>query len=64
MEADEINGPTPENMAHFLEKIMRSKSPRYRYPAGPVSEKAAIALKKVMPTRLFEWLVMKYCSLL
>jgi NAD(P)-dependent dehydrogenase (short-subunit alcohol dehydrogenase family) len=63
MEADEMAGPPPTIVAHLLERIIASPSPRLRYPVGPVTEKLAIALKRVVPYRLFEWLLLKYYRL-
>jgi NAD(P)-dependent dehydrogenase (short-subunit alcohol dehydrogenase family) len=64
MEADETQGPSPVKVAYLLERIIESPSPRLRYPVGPVYEKVAITLKKVLPSRFFEWGLMKYYRLL
>ncbi len=63
MEADEQNGHTPEPVGHLLEKIINTPVPRLRYTAGPLFEKVAITLKKVLPPPLFEWVLMKYYKL-
>jgi NAD(P)-dependent dehydrogenase (short-subunit alcohol dehydrogenase family) len=60
MEADETSGPPPDKIAYLLERIINTPSPRLRYPIGPMSERIAITLKKVLPPRLFEWGVMAY----
>jgi NAD(P)-dependent dehydrogenase (short-subunit alcohol dehydrogenase family) len=64
VEADEMRGASPEKIASLIERIIRDPSPRLRYTTGPVLERAAVALKKVLPPRLFEWGVMKYYRLL
>jgi len=64
VEADETNGPSPDRIARLLGRIVNDPSPRVRYPIGPMSERAAIILKKVMPPRLFEWALMMYYKLL
>jgi hypothetical protein len=64
MEADERHGPPPEQVGQLVERIIQTPSPRLRYTVGPVSEKLAVGLKKVMPARLFEWGLMKYYQLL
>lgn len=64
MEADETRGPSPVKIAYLLERIIETPSPRLRYPVGPVSEKVAITLKKVLPSRFFGWGLMKYYRLL
>jgi NAD(P)-dependent dehydrogenase (short-subunit alcohol dehydrogenase family) len=63
MEADEMNGPTPEKIGPLLERIITTRSPKPRYRIGPASERLAVELKKVMPARLFEWAIMKYYRL-
>jgi NAD(P)-dependent dehydrogenase (short-subunit alcohol dehydrogenase family) len=60
MEADETSGPPPDKIAYLLERIINTPSPHLRYPIGPMSERIAITLKKVLPPRLFEWGVMMY----
>jgi NAD(P)-dependent dehydrogenase (short-subunit alcohol dehydrogenase family) len=64
IEADEADGPSPDRIAHLLERIINTPSPRPRYPIGPVYERLAIILKKALPSRLFEWGLMKYYRLL
>ena len=63
MEADEMNGPTPERISNLLERIITTKSPRLRYVIGPASEKLIIGLKKIILPGAFEWLLMKYYKL-
>ncbi len=60
MEADETHGPSPEQIGYLLERIITKKSPRLRYMIGPVSEKLVVGLKKILPSRLFEWAIMMY----
>lgn len=60
MEADEMKGPSPEKIGYLLEKIITTRSPRLRYMVGPASEKIAVELKKVMPSKLFERAIMWY----
>jgi len=64
MEADETKGPTPERIGHLLAHIITMKSPRLRYMAGPLSEKLAVELKKILPFKWFEWAIMKYYRIL
>lgn len=64
METDENRGSSPANIAYLLEHIIDSPSPHLRYTVGPVSERVAIALKKTLPSFLFEWVLMKYYKLL
>ena len=60
MEADEMGGAEPEQVARQLERIILSRSPRLRYAVGPLFERVAIHLKKVVPARFFEWALMTY----
>ncbi|MHB0859550.1 MAG: SDR family oxidoreductase [Anaerolineae bacterium] len=59
METSEQQGPTPEIVAHLLERIIHSPSPRLRYTIGPFSQRLAADLKKLLPGRLFEWIMIK-----
>lgn len=59
IEEDERNGTPPERVAHLLGRVIQHPSPRLRYRVGSLPEKAAAALKSVIPSRLLEWIVMK-----
>jgi NAD(P)-dependent dehydrogenase (short-subunit alcohol dehydrogenase family) len=63
MEKDETRGPSPEQVGYLLERIITKKSPRLRYMIGPLSEKVAVGLKKILPSGLFEWAIMMYYQL-
>jgi len=63
MEADELNGPSPYQIAYLLEKIINNPSPRLRYLVGTAAEKLVIPAKKYFPARLFEWALSKYFKL-
>ena len=58
MERDERRGPAPETLARLLEHIIRHPAPRLRYTAGTMSQRVGALLKRVLPGRLFEWLMM------
>ena len=64
METDEMHGPSPEQVGYLLERIITKKSPRLRYMIGRVSQKLAVGSKKVLPSGLFEWAIMRYYQLL
>jgi NAD(P)-dependent dehydrogenase (short-subunit alcohol dehydrogenase family) len=57
MEKDERRGPSPEKLAPLLERIITHPAPRLRYTAGSISQRAGALLKRVVPGRLFEWLI-------
>jgi len=63
MEADEMHGPPPEQIGYLLERIITTRAPRSRYMIAPVLEKLTVGLKKIMPSGLFEWAIMKYYRL-
>lgn len=58
MEKDERQGPSPEKIAHLVERIINHPAPRLRYTAGTMSQRGGALLKRVLPSRLFEWLMM------
>ena len=60
MEADERGGKTPEPVARLVEKILVTRSPRVRYVVGPISERIAAGLKRVLPSKWFERILMVY----
>ena len=60
IEHDETHGAPPEQVARLVERIIRSRSPRLRYVVGPFYETLSVVAKKVLPARLFEWIIGKY----
>lgn len=58
MEKDERQGPSPEKLARLLERIITHPAPRLRYTAGTMPQRIGVLLKRVLPGRLFEWLMM------
>ena len=58
MEKDERQGPAPESLARLLERIITHPTPRLRYTAGTIFQRIGALLKRVLPGRLFEWLMM------
>jgi NAD(P)-dependent dehydrogenase (short-subunit alcohol dehydrogenase family) len=60
MENDEINGLPPDDIAPFVEKIMRLSNPAVRYTVGKIDQRLAVFFKKLVPSRLFEKGLMKY----
>lgn len=61
-EAGERNGPSPEEIAHLVEKIINKKSPKLRYQIGPNAKLIAF-VRWLLPARLSEWILMKYFRL-
>ena len=60
VEHDETHGASPDQVARLVERIIRSRSPRLRYVVGPFYETVSVVAKKVLPPRLFEWIIAKY----
>jgi len=63
-EKDEQTGSSPEQIARLLVRILRNNSPRVRYSVGGISQRGAAVLKQVLPSRFFEWALMKYYEVL
>jgi NAD(P)-dependent dehydrogenase (short-subunit alcohol dehydrogenase family) len=54
----ERKGARPEAVARLLERLMFTPRPRVRYTVGPAPERAAASVKRVLPSRLFERLLL------
>ncbi|HYW13447.1 MAG TPA: SDR family oxidoreductase [Longimicrobium sp.] len=59
IEQDEARGADPEGVARVVARVLDTPSPRMRYLAGPVGERAAAAGKPFVPGRLFERIVLR-----
>ncbi len=64
MEHDETHGTTPEAVARLVHRLITMRSPGVRYAVGPVSEKLALILKRLLPSRLLSWGIAKYYRVL
>jgi|GEM_PF-5414818 len=60
VESGERKGPTPEPIAELINKVISKRSPRLRYTVGKVSQRIAVPLKIILPTRLFESLILNF----
>jgi len=58
MERDESRGPGPEALVPVVERILEARSPRLRYTAGALLQRAAALLKRLLPASLFERVLM------
>jgi NAD(P)-dependent dehydrogenase (short-subunit alcohol dehydrogenase family) len=63
VEVDENRGAHPLKVARLLERVIQDPAPRLRYTTGPLFQRAAVLLRKVVPDRLFEWGFAKYYRL-
>jgi NAD(P)-dependent dehydrogenase (short-subunit alcohol dehydrogenase family) len=60
MEHDEQHGAAPDAVARLVHRVITARSPGVRYAVGPVSEKLALILQRLLPSRLFMWGIGKY----
>jgi NAD(P)-dependent dehydrogenase (short-subunit alcohol dehydrogenase family) len=60
IEHDEHTGCSPEAVARVLGRILRSRSPRLRYPVASTFQRFAVVLRKFMPGGLFERMLTQY----
>lgn len=60
IEHDENNGQKPIKIAKLIEKIIKKDRPKLRYPVGAFDQKLSIFLKKTLPNKLFDKIIMGY----
>lgn len=58
--AEVANGQNPFKIGKLVYKILNKKHPRVRYNTGDFSSKLALTLKRLLPTRLFERIIMNH----
>jgi NAD(P)-dependent dehydrogenase (short-subunit alcohol dehydrogenase family) len=63
MENDEISGLPPDEIAPFVEKIMRLPNPAVCYTVGKIDQRLAVFIKQLVPSRIFEKGLMRYYRL-
>lgn len=59
-EHDEIKGCNPELIGRLIYKITISKRPKLRYVVGYFSQKLSVLLKRFLPGRIFENIIIDY----
>ncbi len=59
IEEDERHGSPPARVAQVVWRAVRARSPKPRYIAGRLYEKAAILAKRWLPDAWLEWVLMK-----
>jgi hypothetical protein len=57
IEQDEANGWQPEVLAKKIVKIIDTRNPRQRYIIGSFEQKLAVALKNLLPGKLFRLII-------
>lgn len=60
VEKDERNGSSPDVVARLVLRVLNKRRPRVRYTVGPASQKLAAGLKRVLPSKTFEWILSLY----
>ena len=62
MAKDEQAGPDPMGVARVVLRVLEARRPRLRYTTGPVIQRAAVFLKRLMPYALIERVMDVYYS--
>lgn len=60
IENDEKSGQDPIRIAQLIEKIIAKKNPRLRYVVGAFDQKLAAFLKRLLPQKIFDWIIMDH----
>jgi NAD(P)-dependent dehydrogenase (short-subunit alcohol dehydrogenase family) len=62
-EKDEAAAPTPEPVARLVERILADPRPRLRYTVGMPAQRIVVPLKRLLPQRWFEALLVRALGL-
>ena len=57
------NSRDPIELANLVSKIIKNKNPKIHYVIGPFLQKISIILKKVLPEKMYERLLMNHYKL-
>lgn len=60
---DESKAPPPEPIAYLIERILQNDNPKLRYNIGMLEQRIVVPLKRLLPQRLFEWVLRKALGL-
>lgn len=63
IEREERGGIAPEAVARLVLRVIRARAPRVRYRVGKLSQRSSVAMKALIPSRLFERALMSYYRL-
>jgi len=63
MDADVDSGQNPTQMAEAVYHIINKKTPKVRYKVGAFLQKFSIILKKVLPSKMYEKILMNHYKL-
>lgn len=56
--SNERNGFNPQKIAELITKIINKKNPDVRYKIGKLEQTSAIPIKRILPSKLFEKIIM------
>jgi hypothetical protein len=57
------SGSNPDEMAHAIYKIIQSPNPKIHYKVGAFIQLFSIVLKRILPDKLYEYMLMKHYKL-
>lgn len=60
IEYDESHGSDPEVLSRLITKVIQCKKPKLRYMVGKFDQKLSVAIKKILPGRVFESIIFSY----
>lgn len=60
IEKEELNGCHPNKIAKLIDKIIRKRKPRFRYPVGKFEQVLSIYAKRFLPARLYNNILRSY----
>lgn len=63
VKGDEEAGGKKAAVARLVLPVLRHPNPRLRYTVGNPVQRLAVAARGILPGRLFEWGIMRYCRL-
>ena len=56
-------GSPPKKVAKLIERIIYKRKTSVHYQVGPFIQKLTKTLKKILPSRIFEYLIMNHYKL-
>jgi short-subunit dehydrogenase len=57
------NGSNPSEMAAAVYKVIQTKEPKIHYKVGAFTQKFSIVLKRILPDKIYEKMLMKHYKL-
>jgi short-subunit dehydrogenase len=60
IENDENTGQDPILIGELINKIINKSNPHLRYTVAAFDQKIAVLLKRLLPNRFFDWIIMKH----